>query len=60
MPDQDRATAKEFVPKEKTALRLRVCIGFLCLRSDTGGRCAIVDLLVLQRDCLVVLLRLLQ
>ena len=47
LPDEGRAAAQESVPETEASLRLRVRFRFLRLRGNTGGRCAIVDLLVL-------------
>ena len=60
VPDEDRASAEESVPEEEASVRLRLRLGVLCLRSNPGGRRSIVDLLVLQGYCLVVLLLLLR
>ena len=56
VPDQGWAAAEESVPEEEAPVRLWVCVRVLCLRSNTGGRRTIVDLLVLPRACVAVLL----
>ena len=55
-----RASAEEFVSEAQTALRVRLRVGLLRLCSNSGSRCSVVDLLVLQMHGVVVLLLLLQ
>ena len=55
-----RASAEESVSKAQASLRVWLCVGLLRLRGYAGGRCSVVDLLVLQMHGIVVLLLLFQ